>query len=108
MYSRLLVAGGLLAGVMQAVSATAQQASSPHDATDRRASLIAVAPSVGLDSLVARANAASPMLRAAQARVDAARARIRPASTLPDPVLMLGIINQPLGGMPVTSTAQGS
>lgn len=107
MYIRLLVAGGLFAGVTQTVSATAQQ-SSPHDATDRQASAAAVPSPGDLDSLVARANAASPQLRAARARVDAARARVRPASTLPDPVLMLGIINQPLGGMPATSTPQGT
>ncbi len=106
MHSRLLVAGGLLAGVMQAVSAAAQQ-SSPREATDRHPSSVVVPLPGDLDSLVARANAANPQLRAAHARLDAARARVGPASTLPDPVLMLGIINQPLGSMPATSTSQG-
>src|SRR5256885_1269367 len=79
MRTRSLLAGGVLAGVMHAVTATAQQ------------------PALNLDSLVARALSTSPRLRAANARVDAARARVRPASTPPDPMLMAGIINQPLG-----------
>ena len=50
-----------------------------------------------LDSLIARAVAVSPRLRAANARATAASARIGPATVLPDPMLMAGIINQPLG-----------
>jgi outer membrane protein TolC len=82
MHTSTLLAAGVLAGVMQAVPATAQQGATP------------------LDSLVARAIAVSPMLRSANARLDAVRARVRPASTLPDPMLMAGIINQPLGRAP--------
>ena len=49
-----------------------------------------------LDSLIAQAIATSPALRVAQARVGAARARISPAGTLPDPTLMLGVVNLPI------------
>ncbi len=50
----------------------------------------------GLDSLVRLAEVASPALRAAQARLAAARARIRPAGSRSDPMLMAGIVNLPL------------
>src|SRR5687768_5746064 len=49
-----------------------------------------------LDSLVARALASSPPLRAARARLDAARMRIRPAGARPDPMLMAGVQNFPV------------
>ena len=49
-----------------------------------------------LDSLIAQAIFASPAIRVAQARVTAARARISPAGTLPDPTLMLGVVNLPV------------
>jgi outer membrane protein, heavy metal efflux system len=49
-----------------------------------------------LDSLVARALASSPALRAAQARLDAARMRVGPAGARPDPMLMAGVQNFPV------------
>ncbi|MEO7218779.1 MAG: TolC family protein, partial [Gemmatimonadaceae bacterium] len=49
-----------------------------------------------LDSLIAQAISASPGIRVAQARVGAARARVSPAGTLPDPTLMLGVVNLPI------------
>lgn len=88
MYPRSLLVGALAAGVMHGAPLGAQ--------------------SLLLDSLVARAIAVSPLLRAAFARVDAARARVRPASALPDPMLMLGIINQPLGSMAPVTTPSGA
>lgn len=48
------------------------------------------------DALVAAALEVHPMIRAARARVDAARAAIGPAGTLPDPMLTLGITNFPV------------
>jgi outer membrane protein TolC len=84
MHIRFLVVGVLLAGALPS-AATAQ----------------------GLDSLVVRALAKSPAMHAAMARVDAARARVSPASTLPDPMFMLGIINQPLGSTPRSTNAHG-
>ena len=48
------------------------------------------------DSLVATALAANPRLRAAEAQVSAARARVEPAGAWPDPMLMAGIQNLPL------------
>jgi cobalt-zinc-cadmium efflux system outer membrane protein len=50
-----------------------------------------------LDSLIARAQTTSPVIQAAEARIVAARARVAPSGELPDPMLMLGLINQPLG-----------
>jgi len=50
-----------------------------------------------IDSLVARALVVSPALIAARHRVDAARARIGPAGARPDPTLMAGLENQPIG-----------
>lgn len=49
-----------------------------------------------LDSLVAWAVATSPMVRTAAARAEAARQRIAPAGSRPDPMLMLGVQNFPL------------
>jgi outer membrane protein TolC len=52
--------------------------------------------SFAVDSLVARALATSPIIRAANQRIDAARARIGPATARPDPVVMAGIQNVPI------------
>lgn len=54
----------------------------------------------GIDSLVARALAANPRLRAAEAEAAAARARISPAGAWPDPMLMAGVENLPLSRAP--------
>ena len=48
------------------------------------------------DSLVATALAANPRVRATEAQMSAARARVGPAGTWPDPMLMAGIQNLPL------------
>lgn len=56
-----------------------------------------------LDSLVARATAVSPAIRAALARVEAARARIRPAGARPDPMLMAGFQNVPVSSPSLSS-----
>ena len=50
-----------------------------------------------LDSLVALALEVNSSVRAALARVDAARARVGPAGAWSDPMLMAGIQNLPLG-----------
>ena len=49
-----------------------------------------------LDSLVAHAMSASPMVLAASARVDAAQARVGPAGARPDPMLMAGVQSFPV------------
>ena len=49
-----------------------------------------------LDGLVATALERSPALRAANDRVTAARARIRPAGSREDPMLMAGVLNMPI------------
>ncbi len=54
------------------------------------------APSLALDTLVARALATSPRLQAAQSRTAAARARVAPAGLWPEPMLMAGVQNFPL------------
>ena len=49
-----------------------------------------------LDSLVTRAISVSPVVAVAQARADAAAARVGPAGARPDPMLMAGVQNFPL------------
>lgn len=49
-----------------------------------------------LDSLVRLATGTSPAVRAAEARAEAARARIGPAGARPDPMLMAGLQNLPV------------
>ena len=49
-----------------------------------------------LDALIARADSLNPSIHAARERVIAARSRIGPESTWPDPMLMTGIQNLPL------------
>ena len=51
---------------------------------------------VALDSLVARAIATNPDIAAARNRFTAMRARIAPAGSRPDPMLMAGLINVPV------------
>ncbi len=53
-----------------------------------------------LDSFVALARTASPTVKAAAARAEAARHGVSPAGTLPDPTLMAGVQNLPLGNEP--------
>lgn len=108
MRTRFLLVGGVLAGVTQAATVTAQQPAPMLSSTARHAVSAAHSLAAHLDSLVAHALSASPSLRAATARVEAARARVGPASALRDPTLTLGIINQPLGGMTNTSSAHGT
>ncbi len=50
-----------------------------------------------LDSLMALARRSSPTVSAAEARVRAASAAVSPAAALPDPMLMGGVVNLPLG-----------
>lgn len=61
-----------------------------------------------LDSLVRNALAANPELRADRARVDAMRHRVGAAAAWPDPMLMVGLENQPLGREPRTLSAHGT
>src|SRR5437868_11887518 len=61
-----------------------------------------------LDSLVRYAVAVNPGIRAARAHVDALRHRVGPAAAWPDPMLMLGLLNQPLGRELTTLSAQGT
>lgn len=69
-------------------SAFALAAAAPLHAQTRGASL---------DSLIAASLPNHPTLRAANAVLEGARARVRPAGALPDPMLMAGIENLPLG-----------
>ncbi len=109
MRTRLLIAGLLLAGVVPVATATTQQSARGAGAIrDSATSLTSLRAAPALDALIAHALAVSPALHAAMARVDAARARVGPTSTLPDPMLMLGIINEPLGTMAVASTTNGT
>ncbi|MES2178512.1 MAG: TolC family protein [Gemmatimonadota bacterium] len=104
MRTRYLFVGAILAGVLQATPVVAQssvRATTPPtsaSAAGRPVDEPSDAPT--LDSLVALALAINPAIRAAGSRIDAARARVGPAAALADPMLMLGIINQPLGRGP--------
>ena len=60
-----------------------------------------------LDALVRRAAAVNPGVQAAQQRVDAARTRVLPAGLPPDPMVMAGIQNLPLGRSPSASSMPG-
>jgi outer membrane protein TolC len=53
-------------------------------------------PHTALDSLLQRARAINPQLRAARSRVTAAQRRVGPAGLRPDPMLMAGVQNLPL------------
>lgn len=79
------------AGVLFALAAAASSA-------PPRLRAQSVAP-VDLPGLVAQATAASPAIRAADQRALAARAHISAAGLPPDPMLMGGVQNVPLGRM---------
>ena len=61
-----------------------------------------------LGDLLRLADSVSPSLLAARARVAAARARVGPAAAWPDPMLMAGIQNLPLGKMNSQGMAMSS
>ncbi|MBA3656892.1 MAG: TolC family protein [Gemmatimonadaceae bacterium] len=52
-----------------------------------------------LKTLLSIGDSTNPMISAARSRSLAARARVRPSSAWPDPMLMAGILNLPLGRM---------
>jgi outer membrane protein, heavy metal efflux system len=60
-----------------------------------------------LGRLLELADSANPSIIAARRGVDAARARVTAAATLPDPMLMVGIQNLPLGREPAALSAHG-
>lgn len=100
MRTRHLLAGVLLAGVMQAVTATAQQpVSSAHSSVGpiitqparetERSSLL-------LGDLYGQVQRANPRVAAARSLARAAEARVPGASRPPDPQLQLGFMNYSL------------
>lgn len=97
-----------LAGLGSAASLEAQSAEAPHLAAARHP---ADGTASTLDSLVARALAVNPSVRAAAKRLDVARARVVPAGVLPDPMLSVGIMNVPIAdpgsGDPMTMSTVG-
>lgn len=56
----------------------------------------ALPDTAGLEAMVAHAVAMHPSVRAAEARLEAARARVAPAGARPDPMLMAGVQNFPV------------
>lgn len=52
----------------------------------------------GLEALISEALSVHPSIHAARDRVEAARAAIGPAGTLPDPMVGVGLMNVPIGG----------
>ena len=85
---------------------SAQSVSASHR-PERAAIAAANVRGEDLDSLVAHALAVNPRVRAAAARVEAARHRISPAGARPDPMLVAGIQNLPLGNEPQAISAHG-
>ena len=67
-----------------------------------------LADSANLDSLTAAALRTSPLIKAAVARVDAARHLVAPAAAWSDPTLTAGVVNLPLGKEPSTISAHGT
>ena len=90
-------AGAIAAGVSIVVfSATAIALPSAGGAQAGPPAAPVAAAASAVDSLVTLALTTSPAIRAANARVDAAQARIAPAGARPDPTLMAGIQNFPI------------
>jgi outer membrane protein, heavy metal efflux system len=90
-WTRLSRVAFVLAAVILPRPAQAQEPARPITAGPA-----AVAAQSSLDSLVAIALEANPRIHAAHAQIEAARARISPAGTLPDPMLGVGIMNLPI------------
>jgi outer membrane protein TolC len=110
---RALVASGRIAGGLLFLIAVSAHLNPAQAQTGRAvADSSTVAPSTRVDTSAAstadlsalsgQALAVNPRIVAAQRRVDAARARVSPAGLLPDPMLMVGIQNYPLGRTPST------
>lgn len=62
----------------------------------------------GIDAIIRQALRASPAIHAAESRYTASLARIRPVSLQPDPMLMAGLLNQPLGSMKAVTATNGA
>ncbi|MEO5510699.1 MAG: TolC family protein [Longimicrobiales bacterium] len=58
-----------------------------------------------VDAIVRHALLVSPVLRVAESRLAAAQARIRPSGVAPDPMIMAGLVSQPLGSMKAEASA---
>jgi len=97
---RLTFACVAVASVLSAPAADAQLASRP-------AAAVSAADGGDLEALISHAISVSPTIAAARHRVDAARARVGPAGARPDPKLMAGIQNQPLGREAPATFAHG-
>lgn len=100
--SRLFITAIALFPFATAVS----QVRSPTHAGARNST--SSAASSELEVLVRLSVAVNPAVQAARRRVDATRARVQPAGLPPDPSLMAGIVNLPLGRMPSTVSAHGT
>lgn len=104
------IAGGLLFVIVVSANpsparAQAVQATAAADSTAVLSSTSvdsSAASTADLSALIGQALAVNPRIVAAQRRVDAARARVSPAGLMPDPMLMVGIQNYPLGRTPST------
>ena len=83
-----LVLGVVLLGVFDAEVLPAQEGVTPAAPAEETGA--------ELDVLIAEALSSNPSIRAAEARVDAARAATGPAGSLPDPMLMAGVMNFPV------------
>jgi cobalt-zinc-cadmium efflux system outer membrane protein len=100
-------APAIRAALIGAVAAFAPLASVAAQADDTSRVRAGGGDSSNVDSLVARAVVANPAIGAAAARLAAARARVAPAGLLPDPMLMVGVQNLPLGRMQSAAAGHG-
>src|SRR5205085_4523152 len=107
MSSVFILAAAALASVVAPYRGLAQ-ADSSRATTKLSSSADTSSGGADLDSLIRYALAMSPGVRAAGAHVEALRHRLGPAAAWPDPVLMLGLQNQPLGRGPAMLPAQGT
>lgn len=92
-----------LVAIATPIGLRAQRVEPPSDSTARRFD-----GGSEIDSLIRFALATSPVIKAASGRLDAARHRIGPAAAWPDPMLIAGIVNQPLGKEAARLSAHGT
>jgi cobalt-zinc-cadmium efflux system outer membrane protein len=102
---RLPAAASLVFAPLGTAPAQASAAPGAHAAA---VATTGAADSASLDALVSHAVGVHPAIRAAAARVQAARARVRPAGAWPDPMLMVGIQNLPMSSDEQPPAAHGA
>jgi outer membrane protein TolC len=106
--ARLAVAAAISLGVVAPHGAATAQESDTSRVRSSSAATVGPADSTDVDALISLAVAVHPAIRAAKSRVEAARARVRPAGAWPDPMLMAGIQNLPISRAEQPPAAHGA